>query len=194
MILYVTKQTIEELNIPMPDELSTFNNIMANKVIKEQTGDKLLEWGLKLFYFDGRKCVQAINFASKLTLFLFDIKNEEIGDIANGIVMYLNEIYSKDLNMKRILEKFYTEYPVCAFSRLVNKSIISSLNHNQFQYADDGYRFYDYIDKNILNTIKINKDFNWKNLTTKIINGKKEYIYPAEYFRELLIERYENKK
>lgn len=194
MILYVTKQTIEELNIPMPDELSTFNNIMANKVIKEQTGDKLLEWGLKLFYFDGRKCVQAINFASKLTLFLFDIKNEEIGDIANGIVMYLNEIYSKDLNMKRILGKFYTEYPVCAFSRLVNKSIISSLNHNQFQYADDGYRFYDYIDKNILNTIKINKDFNWKNLTTKIINGKKEYIYPAEYFRELLIERYENKK
>lgn len=82
MILYVTKQTIKEFNIPMPNELSTFNNIIANKVISEQTGDKLLEWGLKLFYFDGRKCIQAVNFASKLAIFLFDIKNEEIGDIA----------------------------------------------------------------------------------------------------------------
>lgn len=190
MILYATKQTIKELNIPMPDELSTFNNIIANKVMEEQSGNELLEWVLKLFYFDGRKCLQAINFASKLAVFLFDIGNEEIGDIANTIVMYLNEIYSNDFNMKRILEKFYDEYPVCAFSRLVNKSIISSLNHNQFQYADDGYRFYEYIDKNILNTIKINKDFNWNYLTTKNIDGKKEYIYPAEYFRELFINRY----
>lgn len=119
------------------------------------TKDELLEWGLKLFYFGGRKCVQAVNFASKLTLFLFDIKSEEIGDIANGIAMYLNEIYSQDLKTKSILERFFAEYPICTFSRLVNKSIIASLNHNQFQYADDGYRFYEYIDKNILNTIKI---------------------------------------
>lgn len=190
MILYATKQTIKELNIPMPNELSAFNNIMANKVIEEQAGDELLEWGLKLFYFDGRKCVQAVNFASKLTLFLFDIKNEEIQWIANGIAIYLNELYNKDKNMLNLLEKLYADYPTCAFEKLTNKSIISSLNHNQFQYADDGYRFYEYIDKNILNTIKINKDFNWNNLTTKNINGKKKYIYPAEYFRDLLIKRY----
>ena len=190
MILYATKQTIKKLNIPMPNELSAFNNIMANKVIEEQAGDELLEWGLKLFYFDGRKCVQAVNFASKLTLFLFDIKNEEIQWIANGIAIYLNELYNKNKNMLNLLEKLYADYPTCAFEKLTNKSIISSLNHNQFQYADDGYRFYEYIDKNILNTIKINKDFNWNNLTTKNINGKKEYIYPAEYFRDLLIKRY----
>lgn len=190
MILYATKQTIKELNIPMLNELSAFNNIMANKVIEEQSGDELLEWGLKLFYFDGRKCIQAINFASKLAIFLFDIKNEEIGDIANGIATYLNEIYSKDLKMKRMLKKFYDEYPVCAFSRLVNKSIISSLNHNQTVYTDDGYRFYEYIDKNILKSVEINRDFNWKYLSSKVINGKRDYIYPAEYFRELLINRY----
>ena len=102
----------------------------------------------------------------------------------------LNEIYSKDLNTKRILERFFNDYHICAFSKLVNKSIIASLNHNQVQYAKDGYRFYEYIEKNKLNTIKINKDFNWNNFTTKNINGKKEYIYPAKYFRELLIERY----
>ena len=41
MILYVTKQTIKELNIPMPSKLSEFNNIMANKVIEEQAEDEL---------------------------------------------------------------------------------------------------------------------------------------------------------
>lgn len=191
MILYATKQTIKELNIPIPNELSAFNNIMANKVIEEQSGDELLEWGLKLFYFDSRKCIQAVNFASKLALFLFDIKNEEIKWIANGIAIYLNELYRKDKNMLKLLEKLYADYPTCAFEKLTNKSIIASLNHNQFKYADDGYRFYEYINKNVLNSVKINKDFNWNYLTTnKNINGKKEYIYPAEYFRELLINRY----
>lgn len=192
MILYATKQTIKDLDIPMPKELSDFNNIMAKNIIKEQTDDKLLEWGLKVFYFDGRKCVQAVNFASKMAIFLFDIKNDEIQWIANGIAIYLNEIYSKDKKMLNLLERFYKEYPACAFSRLTNKSIIASLNHNQFEFADDGYRFYDYIKNNILNSKRINNDFNWDNLTTATINGKKEYVYPAEYFRKLLIERYKN--
>ena len=190
MILYATKQTIKDLDIPMPEELSDFNNIMAKNIIKEQTDDKLLEWGLKVFCFDGRKCVQAVNFASKMAIFLFDIKNDEIQWIANGIAIYLNEIYSKDKEMLKLLERFYKEYPACAFSRLTNKSIIASLNHNQFDFADDGYSFYDYIKNNILNSKKINNDFNWNNLTTATINGKKEYVYPAEYFRKLLIERY----
>lgn len=193
MILYSTKKTIEELEIPMVDELSIFNRIIAKGVIEEQSGDELLEWGLKLFYFDGRKCVQAVNFMSKLTIFLFDIKNEEIQWIANGIAIYLNELYKDDKEMLKLLERFYTEYPCCAFARLTNKSIISTLNHNQFQFADDGYRFYEYIDKNILNTKKINNDFNWDYLITKKINGKNDYIYPAEYFRDLLIKRYKNK-
>lgn len=190
MILYATKQTIKEFNIPMPDELSTFNNIMADKVIKEQRGDELLEWGLKLFYFDGRKCVQAVNFASKLTLFLFDIKSKEIGDIANGIAIYLMDIYEKDKKMIKILEKFFEDYPFCTFSKITDRSIIASLNHNQFEFADDGYAFYDYIENGILKSKEINKKFNWKMLTTQIINGKKDYVYPAEYFRELLINRY----
>ncbi len=129
MILYATKQTIEDLNIPMIGELSQFNRIIAQKVIEEQTNDRLLEWGLKIFYFDNRKCVQAVNYASKLTIFLFDIKEEEIAYIENGI----------------------------------------------------------------LKSKEINKKFNWEELTTRIINGKKDYIYPAEYFRELLLNRYKGK-
>ena len=107
MILYATKQTIEDLNIPMIEELSQFNKIMAQKVIEEQTNDRLLEWGLKIFYFDNRKCVQAINYASKLTIFLFDIKEEEIAYIANGIAIYLMDIYEKDKNMIKVLKKIF---------------------------------------------------------------------------------------
>ena len=50
----------------------------------------------------------------------------------------------------------------------------------------NGYRFYDYIENNILKTIEINKDANWDNLVT--IN--KEYIIPAVIFKKELIERY----
>ena len=62
--------------------------------------------------------------------------------------------------------------------------------YEEFEFADDGYRFYEYIDKNILNSKKINREFNCEHLITKKINGKTAYVYPFEYFRKLLIERY----
>lgn len=139
----------------------------------EQTNDSLLEWGLKYFDFDGKKCVQAVNFVSKLGIFLFDIKNNEIQWIANGIAIYLKEIYSKDLKMQKLLDEFLKDYPACVFSKLTNRSIIASLNHNQSIYADDGYRFYEYIQDNVWNSKKINKDFNWKNLTTVRVSKKR---------------------
>ena len=40
MILYATKQTIKDLNIPMVDELSQFNRMFAQKIIEEQTNDR----------------------------------------------------------------------------------------------------------------------------------------------------------
>ena len=66
------------------------------------------------------------------------------------------------------------------------------MNHNQFIFADDGYAFYEYIENGILRSKEINRKFNWKYLTTQTINGKKDYIYPAEYFRELLMHRYKS--
>lgn len=118
MILYATKQTIDEFNIPMPEELSFFNNILANQVIKEQSNDDLLKWGIKIFYFDGRKCIQAINFASKLTVFIFDLNIEQIACIGDYIARYLLEIYDKDTKMQKILKILFNEYPVCAFFKI----------------------------------------------------------------------------
>ena len=46
------------------------------------------------------------------------------------------------------------------------------------------------IENSILNTIKINRDINWDNIMNVIIDGKKEYVVPGKYFRELLISYY----
>lgn len=190
MILYATKQTIKELDIPMSEELSPFNQLLSTEVIEQESNDKLLEWGIKIFYFDGRKCIQAMNFASNLTIFIFDLEKEQIGYIADAIAKYLFDIYDKDKEMKDILEKFFKDYPVCAFSKLQDKSIISSLNHNQLDFADDGYRFYDYIENGTLKTRKINSYVNWTHIVGINRDNKKDYIYPAEYFKELLLEKY----
>lgn len=191
MILYATNKTIKELNLPMPQEkLSNFDNNFALQVINEQTDDDLLEWGIKTFYFNDIKCLQAVNFASRLTIFLFDVRKEEIAYIANGVATYLLEIYGNDTKMKRVLMKFFSDYPSSTFSKLTNKSISSVLNHNQHYYAEDGERFQKYIKNNVLNSRQINKDFNWKQLITRNINGKNAYVFPAEYFKKLILERY----
>lgn len=46
---------------------------------------------------------------------------------------------------------------IVAFSKITDRSIIASLNHNQFEFADDGYAFYDYIENGILKSKEINK-------------------------------------
>lgn len=74
MIIYATKQTFERYKLKLPKELTPPINQIAETVIENERGNKILEWGAKLFYFDKRKCIQVVNFASKLTLFLVDVK------------------------------------------------------------------------------------------------------------------------
>jgi len=40
--------------------------------------------------------------------------------------------------------------------------------------------------------MKINKEVNWNYLVTQTVNEKKNYIYPAERFREIILERYKD--
>ncbi len=190
MILYATKQTIERYKIKMPDEMHTIPQVASKQIIKDQQGDALLEWGLKLFYFDRRKCIQAMNFASKLTIFLIDVKVDDFESIANTIALYLLDMYQTDKSMVHLLEKFFSQYSLCAYSKLIDRSIISSLNRNQMDFANDGYAFFDYIENGILLTRKINHDVNFRWLVTQTVGGKTEYIYPGERFKEVLLERY----
>ena len=189
MILYVTKKTKERLNIPMLDELSDISKNYASIVLNNEENTELLKWGIKIFYMDRRKCLQAVNFASKLTIYLFNIHNDNIEYIGDAIANYMYHIYDNDEKMTNLLDRLFDEHPLCVFSNLNDKATISTLNYNERCYVET-YRFYDYIENNTLKTIEINKDVNFDNLLTVKINGKREYIVPGEYFKELLTNYY----
>ena len=192
MILYVTKKTKERLNIPMIDELSDISKNYASIVLNNEEDTELLKWGIKIFYMDRRKCLQAVNFASKLTIYLFDIHNDSIEYIGDAMANYMYHIYENDEKMTNLLNRLFNEHPLCVFSNLTDKTAISTLNYNERCYVNT-YRFYDYIENNTLKTIEINKDVNFDNLLTVKINGKREYIVPGEYFKELLTNYYKRR-
>ena len=194
MIFYVTKQTFERYKLKMPEDLSFPMNEIAKATLKKESGNRLLEWGGKLFYFDKRKCIQFVNFASKLTIFVFDIKMDDLPMVGNYIANYLLDIYSNDKTMIKYLKRLFEEHPTCCFSKLTDKSAISTLNRTQWTFAEDGYRFYDFIENGILNTREINKRVNTDWLFTQKTNGETEYFYAVDKFKEVLIEMYENER
>ena len=174
----------------MPQDMHSPIREMALAAVQKESGDRLLEWGAKLFYFDRRKCLQVVNFASKLTLFLFDVKVDDLSGVGNAIAQYLLDIYSNNATMTKLLKRFFDDYPVVAFDRLTDKRAIATLNHTQLTFADDGYRFFDFIENNVLQTKKINKKVNFDWIFTEKIDGKTDYFYSGEKFEQLLKERY----
>ncbi len=189
MIIYLTKKTADVYKVSMPEDFK--NKELKNfvtRVIEEENGVDILEWGAKLFYFDRKKSLQLVNFASKLTIFIFDIKMKDFEDIAEILVNYLFKIYENNSKMLKYIEKYAQENRIVTISKLKNKSIISTLNHIEKDYASYGDRFYDYFEringKVILKTIDINKDINFKYLFKE--NRKNEYFYAGEKFEELL--------
>lgn len=190
MMFYATKETVERLRIQTIDKLNDKSKLIAQTIIDNQSEDNLLEWVMKLFYFDRRKCLQVMNFASKFTIFIFDIKVYDMDNIPNIVATYLIELYKDDEIVIKLLKRLFSNYSLCAFSKLTNRSIISSLNHNQFEFALDGYQFFEYINNGVLNTIQINKDVNYDYFVTQKRSGKTVYFLPGDRFRELIIERY----
>ena len=179
MIVYCTKQTMERYKLKRPNEYK--DHIMrevVEKVYEMEKDDRILEWGAKLFYFDRRKCIQFMNFASKLTIVVVDIKINDLESLGNTIAEYL-------------FERLFEKHPIVVFDKLVDKSIIASLNRNQSFVLDDGYRLYEYIEDNILQTRKFNKDINKIPVMQKM-DGKQEYIFPIDRF-EGLLKNYYNK-
>ncbi len=191
MIIYATKQTLERYKLKTPEEYNDpWARTTLQTVYAKEHGDRLLEWGAKLFYFDRRKCVQVCNFASKFTIVLADIKVSEIKEIGKMIGYFLYDIYDDDKKTTALIERYFDEHPFVCIAKLTDRSIISTLNRMQSSYLYDGYRLYDYIEGNILHTRKLNKKINEGYPVTITENGKTRYIYPKEEFAELIGKRY----
>lgn len=190
MIIYASKKTFERYKLKLPSELSDLNRLIAEEVIANESGDKIFEWGAKIFYFDRRKCIQLVNLASKFTLFLIDVKVSDKEMIGDMIVHYLFELYKDDREMIDAMDKMFKESRIACFQKLTDKSAIATLNTTQTGFALDGYRFYDFIRNGVLYSMEINYLVNFDWLFTMTIDGKKEYIYSGVKFREVVLERY----
>ena len=188
MIFNCTKKTKERFHIDYFEEEKSEIDSSIKEMIVEQTNDELFNWGLKYFSFDGRKCLQLLNFKTKFNLYIFDLKVSDLNKIPDLITFYLFELYKDDKEVIYLLNKYVGEYPFSIFTKITNKSVISSLNLNEDYFMMGTERFWNYFKGNTLNTIEINRDANWHNFVT--INKSKHYIQPAKSFKEALIERY----
>lgn len=71
MILYATKETVKKYGIPMLEKFEDKKIRETLIAVREnEEGKEIFEWGMKVFYFDRRKCLQLVNFSSKFTIFL----------------------------------------------------------------------------------------------------------------------------
>lgn len=191
VIIYATKQTIDRYGIAMPEDFhDPVMRQIAMDVCDREKGDRFLEWGAKLFYFDHRKCIQMCHFASKLTVVLADIKKADLEYVGNITANYLLDIYSGNKRVTSLLERLFKEHPLVCFSRLTDRSIISTLNRCQTYFLLDGQRLYDYLKDGILHTKELNNFINKEYLITQKINGKTEYYYPNEVFEKQIKDYY----
>ncbi len=190
MIFYLTKETVERYKFQTPDRITVpETKAMAEMLLANQGGDRLHEWGGKLFYFQRRKCLQLVNFASKLTIVLMDIKMEDKHDIGSYLSLYVCHIFRNDPEMTEALEKYFTEVPVFCMDYIHDRSIISTLNRNEYECLEVYYPA-NYIRDGILHGAEMNEDINREWLLSQKIDGKTEYFFPVERFRELILTRY----
>lgn len=189
MIYYATQQTLEKYKLSTPENFRSEMGDIVRMIARKERGNRLYEWGCKLFYFDRRKCLQVIHFESKLTIFLNDIKTNDIAYAA--MPLHIFDIYDGDKVMKCALERYFNSSPIAVFDKITDRSIIYTLNKTQRDWAQDGYFFYNFIENGILQSKKINRKINRNWIFTRKINGKTEYINSAEEFERIIKENFE---
>ena len=190
MIYYATQQTLERYKLNTPGNFQSETGDIVRMIANKERGNRLYEWGCKLFYFDRRKCLQVVHFASKLTIFLTDIKMDDIVYASNAVAPYIFDIYDGDKMMKRALERYFESSPIVVFDKITDRSIIATLNNTQSDWAEAGYYFYKFIINEILQNKEINRKINRDWIFTRKVNGKTEYIRSAEEFEKLIKENF----
>lgn len=187
MIIYATNETMKRYKLKCPNEIISPEIKEINRsIIEKEKDDPLYAWGMKLFYFDGRKCIQFINAQTRIAVFLFFKNMADRGMFLNDVAHYLLWLYDDDLEMQDALKRYYASSPLATFDKITDRSLISVLNYNERCFLNVGKR---YIENGVLQTKKINRGVaNY--LTTVTINGKNEYVVPKEFFREAIMKRF----
>ncbi len=189
MIYYATKETMQRFKLKTPEMIHPSVSLLAQAIKQKEAGQRIYEWGCKVFDFSRRTCLQIMHFEIKMVIYLIDWKTDEIEHAANAVAEYLPDMYKDDKQMHEALKRFFKSAFHVVFDRITDRSMITSMNSLLIRWAMDGYRFYDYIDNGTLYTKKINRDVNAFPMTI-IKNGKKEWIIPYEYFAQEIKRRF----
>lgn len=176
-----------------PENLISPISSLAQIVKQKEAGRRIYEWGCKLFYLDGRKCLQIMHFETKLVIYLIDWEIDEIEFAANAVAEYLLDMYKSDKHMQDALKRFFASAKNVIFDKITDRSMISCMNSMLSRWAMDGYRFYEYIDNGMLRTKKINRDVN-DFPATITIDGEKNWIIPYEYFAQTIKKHFADDK
>ena len=194
MIIYGTKQTMERYGIPQIKEIQDLKQKeAATNIYDAEHGDRMLEWGAKVFYFERRKCLQVCHFASKITFVFLDFKKKEIPALSSLIARCMFALYEDKPDMQNLLNHFWEEHGGTCFEKLTDRKVISTMNYFQSAYIEFSGLLYNWIEEaGAIDMIKINKIINEDHIVSEKINGKTDYYCPIKKFEELLKEYYAN--
>ena len=192
MIIYGTKQTMERYGIPQIKDIQDLKQKEApTNIYDAEHGDRMLEWGAKVFYFERRKCLQVCHFASKITFVFLDFKKKEIPALYALIARCMFALYEDKPDMQKLLNRLWEEHGGTCFEKLTDRKVISTMNYFQSAYIEFSGLLYDWIEEaGAIDMIKINKIINEDHIVSEKINGKTDYYCPIKKFEELLKEYY----
>lgn len=190
MIIYTTTRTIGRYDLTFIDKMPQPQRDINQAILDEQKGDELLEWGAKILYFDRKECLQVVNFASKFTVFLFEIEEGKLSNIVDAVRACVFDYYKNDELMTKCLKKMVEEHSAFTISLLKHRSTISTITQTEWSFANNGNRFYDFVENGVVNAQKINKLINDEYVFSLRIGSKTENIKSGEKFRELVVARY----
>ncbi len=173
MRLEGTKQTIERFNIQLDSEVVTEDSMIFN-------------FAMKLFYANGKKCLQIIHVKTKLTIILYDVKNSDIKNIDIRIKQEIYKLFKEDIAFTEYLDKFFEYNTNLTFGKLSNRSAISTLNRTERMFIEDLEIFYMDEDTGKVVCDEILHEINFNYFMTITENKKTRYMLTGEEFKETL--------
>jgi len=189
MIFHITQGLIDKFDIKTVAYLPDEERRPAESYLKLKRWDPLTAWGIKGFNFRGVSCFQMLNFASKLAFFAFNV-DEGTPEMFGRIMWeYLGEIYRDDAQMRFALNKYFTENRYTIFTPLKDKPATASLQANERMFTNEE-KMSTYIQDGVVQTKKLNLEYNKGYLVARVVGGKTEFIIPADRFKDIVMTRF----
>lgn len=190
MIFYPTKDTMTRYKLQFPDKLPPQEKENALALLEKEQGNRLLEWSGKIFHYQGKKCLQVLHFASKFTLFFMDLKQSEMIFLQKMIEETTVNLFLDDPEMRKSLLLMFGSSPDFCVQKLTDRSAVSSMNRTYLDFCGDGCYLEVYHENDTFRVDKMNEKVNFNYLTGIKVEGKQDYVYTGEHFRNLVIQAY----